>query len=182
MGERRDPRGLQLFGCGIELVPGRRHGNARFFEYLRIGPDPVHAVDVDRGGHIFALIGDDVLQQRGQKIVPVLGLGHIVDIVQHALARPILDVGSLHLDNRGRIARQHARTEHGCLGIAAAAGDRTVFPGAAGRLEFLFQFQDRLGFAARGPVMQDLDLGPGKGRTGDGERGKPPQKGRLQGR
>ena len=161
-----DDAGLfQGFGGHKELVPIGRHFDAGFFERSIAGPQPVHAVHVHRSGDVVALVFHDVGNHGGQQAVPLLGLGHIVDVGQHAFSSPLLQSRAFDLRCSRGIARDHARLEHGHGVVTAATGHGEVFPGVALALQGGLQGSCRLGFATAGPVVQHFHF-TGMGRHG----------------
>ena len=152
-------RSLELVSSGKELVPGLGHGgNAGLLQRIRAGPDPVHAVHVDRGGHIVALVLHHIGHDLGQRLVPFLGLGQGVHVAQHTFRCPLLNGGALDLCGRWGVARNHAALEHRHGAVAAAAGHGKVTPGVALGLHHLLELRSRLGFPAGSPVVQHLHL------------------------
>ncbi len=168
VGQRDDPLRLKRAGGGVELLPGGGHRHARALQDGGVGPDPVDAVDVDRGCAPGVLAHHVLGDGLGQDIGPALRLGDRRDVGQNALLVPFLDRRALELDRSGGIAGQHPGAQRGHGGVAAAARDRHVGPGAAAAGEFLLQHGDRPGLAARGPPMQHFGrLGEGCGRSRD---------------
>jgi len=163
----RDQAGfLDLVGGGEKFVIGGGHGgHTGFFQHVRVGPHEVDAMHIDRHGDIAAFVLHHVSHHLGQQAVPLLGLGGGVQVGQHALARPFLNRRALDLRGSWWVARHHAAFQYrGCV-VAAAAGHRKVFPDMAFGLHDFFQFGNRLGLTARGPVMQHFDF------AGHGSRG-----------
>ena len=109
MCDRDQSSGLDLIGCSKKLVKGLGHaGNARFFQHIRVSPNPINAVHVDRHSHIVAFVFHAVGDHFGQQRVPVFGFGSRVKIGQHAFASPLLNRRAFDLCGRWRIAGNNA--------------------------------------------------------------------------
>ena len=113
----------------------------------------------DRHCHVVTVILHGLCHHRQQQLVPAAALGHIIDVGKHALGAPLLDARPLDLRCRRRVAGDDTRLEHGHGVLATAAGDREILPGIALGLDHLLEFGCRLGLAAGGPPVQDLDVG-----------------------
>jgi hypothetical protein len=141
------------------LAPPLEHG--------RVDPHPVDAVHVDRHRHVVALVLHDVRHDLGQQGVPLLGLGHVVQVGQHSLIAPELDLGALHLRGGGRVAGHGPGLQDGHGIVPAAAGHGEVLPGVALFFQELLQHAHGGGLPARGPPVQHFHL---SGRRAEGEQ------------
>ena len=104
-GDRDQAGGFDLVGGSKKLVPGFGHAsNAGFFQHGGVGPHPVDAVHIDRGGHVIAFVLHDIGHDLGQQAVPLFGLGCGIQIGQHAFSRPFLDGRALDLGGGRRVA------------------------------------------------------------------------------
>ena len=109
MGDRDQAGGLDLVGSGKKLVPGLGHTcHAGFFQHGGVGPHPVDAVHIDRGGHVIAFVLHHIGHDLGQQAVPFFGLGGGVQVGQHAFGSPFLDGRTLDLGSCRWVARHHA--------------------------------------------------------------------------
>ncbi len=169
--DRDDASLLQLLGGDEKFVPGRGHLGAGLLQCVGVGPEPVDTVHVDRDSDIAALVLHHVGDDLGQQAVPVVGLGDVVEVGEHAFGAPFLDRRALDLRRGGRVARDDAGLEHRHRRVTAAAGDREILPGVAFGLQGRFQRGGGLGLAAGGPVVQDLDFASA-GCGAEGEQGR----------
>ena len=150
-----------------ELVPGGGHAlDAGLGHHFGVGPHPVDAVHVHRRGHVVAVVLHHVGHHARQQLVPFFGLGHVVDIGQHAFGCPFLNGWAFDLSGCGRVARHGTALEHGHGVFAATAGHGKVFPLVAFGFEHFLEFASRSGFAARCPVVQHFNGGLGGHRCG----------------
>ena len=134
---------LDLVGSGKKFIIIFWHaGNTGFFQHIRIRPDPVNAVDVDRHRDVAALVFHAVRDDLGQQRVPLLGLGSGIEISKHALTGPLLNRRAFDLRGRRRIAGNHAAFQHRGSGITAAARHGKVFPHMAFGLHDFLQLDD----------------------------------------
>ena len=141
MGQRNEASGFNLFSSLVKLIPRLWRCDANLVEHLGVGPDPVHAVNVQRHGHILALILDGLFQKIRQQCVPVLLVCNCVEALQRANSGPFLDVLAFDLRHGGRHTGQHAGAQNGGHGITTTASHWRVIPDAAAGFKGVFQRQ-----------------------------------------
>src|SRR5690606_23899842 len=90
-------------------------GDAGFLEDFRVDPQPVHAVNVHRHGHVITVvlhgIGDFLVEQA----VPLFRLGDVFQNVgvEQTGRRPFLDVRAFDLRYAWRVAGNGTAFQHG---------------------------------------------------------------------
>ncbi len=172
VGERDEASGFQLVAGCVELFEGGWIlGDAGFLEDFRIDPQPVHAVNVHRHGHIITVvlhgIGDFLVEQA----VPLFRLGDVFQNVgvEQTGRRPFLDVWAFDLRYAWRVTGDGAAFQHGHGSRTATTGDSTVLPGETVFFDLGLEHIDSGFFATGSPPVHDFHRTFGFG-SGDTER------------
>ena len=142
-----------------ELIPCfRSAADAGFLQHSRIGPHPVHTVNVDRGSHIVALVFHDIGNHAWEQAVPFFCFGSGIEIGEYTFSGPLLNRRSFDLGCCRWVSRHDAAFEHrGCI-VTATACNGKIFPSVALGLHDFLEFSHGFGFATGSPVMQYLDF------------------------
>ena len=138
--------------------------DSRLLHRLGRAPDPVDAVDVHgRGDPVAGRLHHR--QEFGRdNLVPAFLVGEIVEVGGHAGLVPLGDFRTLELHCRGRVAGDDVGPQLGQR-VGGMAGDRSLFPLAAGGGEHLAELGDGRRIGALGPLTEQVCLGFGPRHT-----------------
>ncbi|MCY1350095.1 hypothetical protein D9M69_363180 [compost metagenome] len=183
MGERDEAGRLELVGGDEELIQGGRRRGAGLLEHLRVDPQPVDPVHVDRHGHVVTVVLHGVRHLFGQQRIPFAFGGDLIQLGEQTQRSPLLDIRPLDLRGRGRVTGHGAGLQHGHGGLATTTGNGEVLPAVA---FFHDEFLQGIGgalLATGSPPVQDFHFsgeggqreqrgeGNDSGQAGDGIHG-----------
>ncbi len=167
MGQGLEACRLERVGSGEQFVQGGGHLGPGLLEHLRVDPQPVDPVDVHRHSYVMVVVFPDGGELGRQQLVPLVGLGHVVELGEQPQGAPLLDIRALDLRGGGWVAGDGAALEYGHGRGTATAGHGVVLPGEAVLLDLLLEGVHGRGLATGGPPVQDFDgaiVGGGNGQ------------------
>ena len=132
VGKRNKARGLEFVtGCVEFFKGGRGFFDTGCFEDFRVDPQPVHAVDVHRHGHVITVVLHGVGDFLVEQAVPLFVFGDRLQYVsvEQPGRRPLLNVRPFDLRHARRVTRHSAAFQYGHRGGTATPGDSAVLPG-----------------------------------------------------